>query len=113
METKITIEDTTIEKLVLKKLEDIKSLTLIQTKDALNVKEASLFTGLSISFIHKCCHFKQIPYYKGKGNKYNYFHKKELTDWMLHRQIKTQDELESEAVTRSVVGSKNASKTKR
>jgi len=83
---------------VIKRLDKLEALTLLQAKDALNLDEASMLTGLSKSHLYKLTHRREIPYFKARdGGKCNYFSKSELTDWMLHRRIKTNDELETAA----------------
>ena len=88
---------------VLKELQELKNLTLLGTKRALNMDDAVLFTGLSRSHLYKICGFRKIGYYKSNGGKYTYFDKSELTDWMLHRRVKTTDELETEAANYIVI----------
>jgi predicted DNA-binding transcriptional regulator AlpA len=81
-------------------LEKIKKYSLMACKDVFDIKEASLFTGLSVSDIYKKCHRKTIPYHKAKeGGKNSYFSKKELTDWMLYHKIKTVEEIETDAIS--------------
>ena len=90
---------------VLKELSELKNLTLLGAKKALTLGEAAILTGLSKSHIYKMCCYKKIPYYKANGGgKYTYFDRDELNDWMLCRRIKTNDEMETEAVNHIVNG---------
>ena len=89
---------------VLKELQELKSLTLLGAKQALTMTEAALFTGLSKSHLYKLVCYKHIPHYKGGGGKLTYFDKDELNGWMLNRRIKTNEELEAEAVNYCVTG---------
>jgi len=90
---------------ILKELQELKNLTLLGVKEALTMEEAALFTGLKVSYLYQLTHRHKIPRYKSKeGGKLNFFSKKELTDWMLHHRIKTNDELETEAVNHCVTG---------
>ena len=93
-----------IDRNVLEELEKIRILTLLGVKTALSVEEAAVYTNLSKSHIYKLCHFKKIPHWKGGGNKFTYFNKKELEQWMLSRRVSTNDELEVEAANYTVTG---------
>jgi len=93
---------------ILKQLQELKDLTLLGVKTVLNVEEAAQFTGLSKSHLYKLCHRKAIPYYKN-GGKMSFFCKKELTDWLLKHRVKTNDEIEAEAVS-YVVNKKSSNK---
>ena len=85
--------------------QELKSLIQQGQKDVLTLKETAAYTGLSPSHIYKMCSYKKIPFWKSSGGgKYSYFSRKELNDWMLHRRIKTDDELETEAVNHIVNG---------
>jgi len=87
---------------VLKALAELKNLAVLGAKTALTTSDAVLLTGLSRSHIYRLCCYKQIPHYKSSGGKHTYFCKKELSDWMLSRRIKTDDELKSAAVAHVV-----------
>ena len=92
------------EVLILKELQEIKEFAALAAKTALSVEEAEVFTNLSKSTIYKLCHLKKIPHWKGAGGKYTFFRKDELEKWMLHRRVKTTDELETEAANYIVTG---------
>ena len=92
--------------MILKELQELKTLTLLGAKKALTMSDCALLTGLSKSHIYKLVCAKKIPYYKSDGGKLTYFDKNELTAWMLNRRIKTNDELETEAVNYVVTGRK-------
>jgi len=87
---------------VLKELQELKNLTLLGTKRALNMDDAVLFTGLSRSHLYKLCCYHKIEHWKSNGGKHTYFDKSELTAWMLHRRIKTDDELAAEAANHCI-----------
>ena len=92
-------------------LQELKNLTLLQTKQALNMNEVSLLTGLSKSHIYKLICAKKIPYYKAKdGGKCTYFDKDEVTKWLLYHRVKTSSEIETEAATYLVTGKKGGKK---
>ena len=79
------------------KLDNIAELTLIGTKTVLSLKEAALFTGLSVGHIYRLTSGKQIPHFK-KSRKL-YFKKAELEAWMLDTKILTDDEIQGRAST--------------
>ena len=81
-----------------KELAEIKQLTLLGVKKALTMKDAALFTGLSMSHLYKNVCYKKIPHYKNNG-KLTYFDKDELTAWMLQHRVKTNDEISEQAAT--------------
>jgi len=92
--------------IILKELQELKILTLLGAKTALTMTDAALLTGLSKSHIYKMVCFKKIPYYKSVGGKITYFNKDELNAWMLQHRVKTESELEQEAVNFVVLGKK-------
>lgn len=82
---------------ILKQLQELKQLTLLGTKNALNIEEAALLTGYSISRLRKLVASNAIPYYKSTGGKFIYFNKKELENWMLAYRVNTSKEAEQTA----------------
>jgi excisionase family DNA binding protein len=85
-------------------ISQLKSITLLGSKQALSLGEAALITSLSRSHLYKMCHQRKVPYWKSSGGKHTFFDRDELTAWMLHRRIKTSDELETEATNYIVNG---------
>lgn len=79
----------------------LEQLTLIGAKPVLNFEEAVAFTGLSKGHLYRLTSEKQIPYYK-KCRKL-YFKKSELEAWLLERRVPTQDEIDSQATTRTSI----------
>jgi excisionase family DNA binding protein len=77
-------------------LQEIKQLTLLNTKRVLTMNDVALLTGLSKSHIYRLVCYKHIPHYK-QGGKITYFEKNEIEDWMLSRRIKTTQEIDEEA----------------
>jgi excisionase family DNA binding protein len=72
-------------------------IALMQAKSVLTTEEVALFTGLADSTIRKLTSNRQIPFWKHK--KRNYYDKSKISDWLKSGQyMKTQDELEQEAV---------------
>jgi len=93
------------EDIILKELQELRTLTLLGVKQSLTLKEAAILTELSPSTIYKLCMKKQIPHFKSRGGgKFTYFSRKELDEWMLGRRIKTIDEVEQEAATYCATG---------
>ena len=90
---------------IIKKLDEILALTALGAKSVLTTQDASLYTGLSRSHLYKCVCYKKIPHYKSEGGKFTYFDRGELEQWMKHRRVKTDAELETEAAN-IVVNSK-------
>ena len=90
----------------LNELQELKNLTLLGVKKAITMTDCSLLTGLSKSHLYKLVCYKKIPYYKGEGGKLTYFDKSEIEAWMLQHRVKTQSEIEAEAMTYVVTGKK-------
>jgi excisionase family DNA binding protein len=80
-----------------RKLDRIEQLTIISSKKVLDLSEAAMFTGYSESHIYNLTSKKAIPHYK--KNRKLFFKKDELEDWMLERQVKTDNELDNKATT--------------
>ena len=87
-----------------KELQELKNLTLLGVKKVLTMSDCALLTGLSKSHLYKLVCSKSIPYFKSQGGKLTYFDKSEVEAWMLNHRVKTNDEIESEAVTYTVTG---------
>jgi excisionase family DNA binding protein len=95
---------------VLKELEEIKNLTLLGAKTALNVNDLALLTGLSKSTIYKFVMEKRIPYYKNAGGKLTYFDRQEIEKWLLFKRVPTIEEAEQEAIKYCVANKKGGLK---
>lgn len=80
-----------------RKLDRIEQLTIISSKKVLDLSEAAMFTGYSESHIYNLTSKKAIPHYK--KNRKLFFKKDELEDWMLERQVKTDNELDNKATS--------------
>ncbi len=66
-----------------------------ETRDILDVKQASDFLRLKLTTLYEKTSQKIIPHFK-KGNKL-YFNRNELQKWVTDGKVKTTDELQSEA----------------
>lgn len=71
---------------------------LVANKSILNMREASIFTGLSISHLYKLTSTGGIPCYK-PGGKGLYFNREELEAWLLRGRKATAEEIETAACT--------------
>lgn len=65
--------------------------------EILNVKEAANFLRLKLNTLYEKTSRKLIPHFK-RGNKL-YFRKPELESWIKEGKVKTQDEMQGEAIT--------------
>ncbi len=65
-------------------------------KEMLTMAEAAAYTGLSVSYLYKLTHKKQIPYYKPNG-KQIFFAREELIAWLKRNRQNTQAEAEAAA----------------
>ena len=68
-----------------------------EQKNALTFSEALAYTGLSRSYMYKLTASRRIPHYKPHG-KLLYFNRAELDGWMLQCPLKTDEQLEAEAL---------------
>ena len=73
------------------------NMGVIAQKEMLTIQEASLFTGLSISFIYKLNHWRKLVRYQPNG-KLCYYRKQDLLDWMQSNRIGTSEEVEQKAM---------------
>ena len=79
------------------KLEEIKMLIHSQ-KEVINVKELSVFSGWSESYIYKLTMARKIPHFKSHdGGKFLYFRKSEIEIYMTSHRVKTTEELDMES----------------
>lgn len=63
----------------------------------LNIEEASELLKLKINTLYEKTSRKLIPHFK-KGNKL-YFHRSELEEWVKNGKVRTNEEIEGEAIT--------------
>ena len=79
------------------RLERIERITLVAAKPVLELSDAALFTGLSVGHLYRLTSCRRIPHYK--RSRKLYFNKKELEEWMLENRVKTEEEIDSDAMT--------------
>ncbi|MEZ5002542.1 MAG: helix-turn-helix domain-containing protein [Chitinophagales bacterium] len=88
-----------MEKEILSRLEKIEFLLEMQNlygKKILTVEEASMYLGLSTSYLYKLTHKNLIPFSK-PNNKKIYFQKIDLDNWALSNQKSSNNEIEERA----------------
>lgn len=96
---------------ILEQIKELKELTLLGAKTALNMNDVCLLTGLSKSHVYKLVYEKKIPYYKsGGGNKLLYFNKNEIEKWLLAHRVPTNEETEQAAINYCVTNKKGGKK---
>lgn len=83
-------------------ISSLQQMVLVALKPVLTMDEATIFTGLSKSYLYKLTCRKLIPYYKNKGMKGIYFKREELEAWMTQERVATQGEIEQEAIKYTV-----------
>jgi excisionase family DNA binding protein len=87
-------------------IKELKDYALIGAKEALTTEEAALYAGISKSHLYKLVCYKKIPYYKSAGGKLTFFRKSELENWLLHTRVKTNEEVQADAINYVVTGKK-------
>ena len=95
---------------VLAQIQELKSLTLLGAKTALNMNDVALLTGLSKSHIYKLVCSRKIPHYKSEGGKLTYFNKNEVEKWLLAHRVPTDEETEQAAINYCVTNRKGGRK---
>ena len=80
--------------ILLGKLEKIERISMLASKNVLNIDEVCMMTGLSQSRVHQLCSEKRIPYYK-QGR--TYFKRDEVEKWLTANRVPTMQETESKA----------------
>ena len=88
---------------IVERLELLTSAVL-SSKQTLNIDEAAVFTGLSVSYLYKLTSTQEIPHYKPRG-KMLYFDRSELETWLKKGKVKTITDIDREA-TKKVATSK-------
>ncbi len=88
---------------IVERLELLTSAVL-SSKQTLNIDEAAVFTGLSVSYLYKLTSTQEIPHYKPRG-KMLYFDRSELETWLKKGKVKTITDIDREA-TKKVAASK-------
>ena len=74
-------------------------------KTILTLEEVAKYTNYSKSYIYKLTSRREIPCYKPNG-KQLYFKRTEIDEWLLTNRNKTNQEIEREIATKSVLAQK-------
>jgi len=80
------------------RLEKLEQVVSINSKEVLTFEEASIFLGISKSYLYKLCMRQEIAYYKPMG-KMNYFNRLELLDWLQSNRMASKEELKKGRVS--------------
>ena len=76
-----------------------------EAKNILTLEEVAEYTHLSKNYVYKLTSKGDIPYYKPNG-KQLYFKRTEIDEWLLTNRNKTNQEIEREIATKSVLSQK-------
>lgn len=68
-----------------------KVLSKINGNNVMTIKEAAVYTGMSVNTLYKLTSAHEIPYSKPTGGRI-YFSKKELTNWMLSNKVENKQQ---------------------
>lgn len=74
----------------------------ITQKTVLTFDEATIYTGISKSYLYKLTSLNEIPFYKPNG-KMIYFDRLELEAWLKRTRISSKSELENEVINSSTL----------
>lgn len=77
------------------KLDRIEALTLIGTKNVLDLEEAALYTGYSRGHLYRLTSGRQIPHFK-KDRKL-FFRKDELEAWLTENRVQSKAQIQEAA----------------
>lgn len=91
-----------MEEKILNEIYELKKLTLLSAKPALNIDDVAALTGLSKGAIYKMTCAKKIPHYKSQGGKLLFFKKEDISNWMLSQRVASDDEMMQNAMKRTI-----------
>lgn len=77
-------------------IDEVSANVMISNKEVLTSDEASMYMGISKSYLYKLTMRNEIPHYKPLG-KMCYFKREELEKWLLKNRHATDEELEMQA----------------
>ena len=83
--------------LIQQKLDEIKMITTISTKNALTVEEAATYMGMDADYVRKMAKNKKIKSYRSKTGRGIYLHKADLDKWMMYTVVNSNDYINEEA----------------
>ena len=67
---------------ILERLEQIRTATLLASKDIYTTAEACMFLGVKRSYLYELVCNHKIPHFKSRGGKLTYFKRNDLEEWM-------------------------------
>jgi prophage regulatory protein len=74
---------------------------LLQSNKAiLTVDEFVAYSGIKKSQVSKMTSQRRVPHYKPPGSKKIFFKKREVQQWLLTNQIRTQDQIRNEVLSK-------------
>ena len=79
-------------------LETISHEPQTYTKRVWTASECAEYMGISLSTLYKMTHARTIPHYKPTG-KMLYFNSAEIEAWLLSNRVRTDEELQAEALS--------------
>jgi len=68
-------------------LNEIRTATLLGSKQIYTTSEACLFLGVKRSYLYELVRNRKIPYFKSRGGKLTYFKRKDLEEWMTDNNV--------------------------
>ena len=83
--------------LIQQRLDEIKMITIISTKNALTVEEAATYMGMDADYVRKMAKSKKIKSYRSKTGRGIYLHKADLDKWMMYTVVNTTDYIKEKA----------------
>jgi excisionase family DNA binding protein len=86
---------------IIKRLDQIRELTLLAAKEALDIDDVVLLTGYKKQTIYNLIHKRKIPCYKPEGHTVR-FRKSEINDWLLQNRQRTDAEIDAQASLHTV-----------
>ena len=87
---------------IMQVLQEIKDAALLAAKPILTMDDAAAFMGVTKCNLYKLVSAKKIPHYKSQGGKFTYFKRAEIEQWLTAVRVPTNEELETQAASRSI-----------
>jgi excisionase family DNA binding protein len=92
------------------RLERIERLVVSAFVDVLSTRDVAYLLNLSESRVRHLVSEKKLPHYRSENGRV-YFHKDEIQQWQLAHRVPTQKEINSMAVTHTVLHSSKINKS--
>ncbi|MBA3704726.1 MAG: helix-turn-helix domain-containing protein [Bacteroidetes bacterium] len=89
--------DTQLQEKIFKRLMSVHRMLRGQQRQPLTIQDASVYTGLSKSFLYKLTSARKLRFYKPNG-KTVYFKKRDLDKYIFSNRKKSKKEMEQEAI---------------